>query len=146
MSLYRFGPRGPESKAARWMLAIVLSLVVGGAFGLASLLVFPRPFLKTPEARVVNLVLSPIAAGAAMYGIGRLRRSAKRGPIRVDSFWIAYAFAFAMTAVRFIARRAEPCDRRAHRARIIAPRTRAARARRSAPRTRGSCPETTATR
>ena len=105
LSLQCFGPRGPQSKTERWTLAIVLSLIGGGSVGLVSLLVFPRAFLHESSLRIANLVASPIAVGATMAALGRYRRSERRGPFRIDSFWIAFSFALAMTAVRFAAAR-----------------------------------------
>jgi hypothetical protein len=72
-------------------------LLAGGI----SLLLMPRSFIANPGLRVLNLVITPLAAGGIMMLIGKLRE--RRGQILVslDRFGYAYIFAFAMAAVRY---------------------------------------------
>jgi RsiW-degrading membrane proteinase PrsW (M82 family) len=82
-----------------WIAAIGYALF-GAIIGGLSLLVFPHNLM--PEAwRVMNIVLTPLAAGLAMMVMGRWR--ARRGDtrLRIDRFGYGYLFALAMALVRY---------------------------------------------
>lgn len=82
-----------------WLAAIGYALF-GAIVGGLSLLVFPHNLM--PEAfRVVNVVLTPLAAGLAMMAMGTWR--ARRGDtrLRIDRFGYGYLFALAMALVRY---------------------------------------------
>ena len=53
-------------------------------------------------ARVVNLVVTPVVAGAAMSAFGAWRRKRGEELLRLDRFAYAMVFAFAMAVVRFV--------------------------------------------
>lgn len=104
-ALFELGIRGvremfrrpPPSPA----LAAVGYAILGAIAGAISLWLFPGLFIKSGWARWLNLLLTPIAAGAAMAGIGRLRRKKGQAIIRLDTFAYGFLFALAMAAVRF---------------------------------------------
>ncbi|MBL8669552.1 MAG: hypothetical protein JNK11_02765 [Alphaproteobacteria bacterium] len=83
-----------------WAAAIGFS-VAGTAAGVASLWAFPAHFIASPEGRILNLLVAPVVAGAAMAAIGAWRRSRGQPLIRLDGFAYAYLFALAMALVRF---------------------------------------------
>lgn len=73
----------------------------GMAAGALSLLVFPASFVQSPTARIANLVITPVIAGALMSVLGAWRRRRGQDLIRLDRFAYGLLFAFAMAAVRF---------------------------------------------
>jgi hypothetical protein len=65
-----------------------------------SLLVFPTNF--APGARrLVNLALTPIAAGLTMCLIGQWRTQRGDELLRIDSFAYGYLFALSLGLVRY---------------------------------------------
>lgn len=86
-----------------WLVSIgyaLLGLIAGGI----SLLVMPDLLLRSPAGRIANLVLAPVAAGAAMATLGFLRRR-RTGrdalAFGLERFGNGYVFALAMGIVRF---------------------------------------------
>ena len=77
-------------------------VIVGAMLGGASVLVFPNSFIGHTDLQVLNLILTPIAAGLAMMGIGAIRRHKGQEPIRLDSFAFGALFAFSLEFVRFL--------------------------------------------
>ena len=101
--LVELGLRRGANAAAQptnpWLAAfgyVVLGAIAGGL----SLLIFPAMLLTTPAARFANLLLTPLAAGAVMVGIGWWRVRKQHRVIRLDRFVYAYLFALAMAIVR----------------------------------------------
>jgi hypothetical protein len=84
-----------------WLAAIGYALFGAIAGGL-SLWLVPDLFIERGWTRWLNLLLTPLIAGAAMDAIGAWRRHRDMGVIRLDSFSYGYCFALAMAAVRFI--------------------------------------------
>jgi hypothetical protein len=82
-------------------LAAVGYIVLGGAAGGLSLLVFPHAFIASDFGRLVNLGITPVLAGSAMAALGAWRRSHDQELIRIDRFAYGYLFAIAMAFVRF---------------------------------------------
>ncbi len=72
-------------------------LLAGGL----SLLVFRHSFVTGHWLRLLNLLLAPLAAGAAMAVLGRVRQSRGHDLVRLDQFSYAFTFAFAMSLVRY---------------------------------------------
>ena len=93
--------RAPFKKPLNPWLAAVGYAVFGTISGALSLCVFPVLFITSRSARLASLVLTPIAAGAAMARIGTWRRSRDQKLIRLDRFAYGYFFALAMAIVRF---------------------------------------------
>lgn len=87
-------PTHPALAAAGYAL-------LGGAAGGLSLWFLPGLFIEAEWLRVVNLVATPLAAGAVMAGIGAWRRRNEQTLILLDRFGYGFIFAFAMSAVRF---------------------------------------------
>jgi hypothetical protein len=84
------------------ILAAAGYFIVGAIAGAISLLIFPSLFISSTWMRTLNLVLTPLAAGLAMSGIGALRRKKEQDLIRLDTFSYAFCFAFSMALVRYL--------------------------------------------
>lgn len=82
-----------------WLAALGYALF-GAIFGALSLLVFPAHLVGQPW-RIINLVLTPVAAGLVMTAMGAWR--ARRGDalLRIDRFSYGYLFALTLALVRF---------------------------------------------
>jgi len=72
LGLRRVGQSGARPKRP-WLAAIGYTLL-GSIAGGISLLLFPAHLLQSPTARIGNLALTPLAAGAAMVALGRWRQ------------------------------------------------------------------------
>ncbi len=84
----------------RWLAAIGYALFGTVAGGL-SLLIVPTLFVHARGLQLMNVVLTPLAAGLAMAAIGAWRRRRDQDLIRLDKFAYGYLFALAMALVRF---------------------------------------------
>ena len=74
----------------------------GGIAGGISLPIFPTSPIVDPLLRKVNLIATPIFAGALMAMVGRARSKRGQNLVQLDRFGYAFIFAFAMALVRFI--------------------------------------------
>ena len=102
--LFEFGLHGvrePFRKPPNPWLAAVGYAIFGAVAGALSLWIFPKLFIPTHSAQLANLVMTPIAAGAAMAALGAWRRRRDQDIIRLDKFTYGYLFALAMALVRF---------------------------------------------
>jgi len=77
--------------------SISWGLIAGGL----SALIFPRSLIHDLLLRRINLIVTPLAAGAIMTLIGRARDKRGQALVRLDRFGYAFAFAFAMAIVRY---------------------------------------------
>jgi len=89
-----------EREVSPWLAGFGY-LIYGAAVGGASLWLFPAPFLQSAWARILNLAVTPLAAGAAMALLGAWRRKRGQPLIRLDRFSYGLLFALAMGTVRF---------------------------------------------
>ena len=83
-----------------WIAAIgytLLGIVIGGV----SLLLFPTYFTPPGTARMINLVLTPIAVGGCMMAIGAWRTKLGQPLLRIDRFSYGYLFALSLALVRY---------------------------------------------
>lgn len=85
----------PEAKASPAKDAFVFALF-GTILGFISLALFPQLFIKTPWARVFNLMVTPLLCGF-LYA----RFSAAQRIERYMKFVNGFLFAFIMAAVRY---------------------------------------------
>ena len=93
-----FDRRQPQDP---WVAAIGY-LFLGAICGALSLWLFPALFIGNATLRVLNLLLTPVAAGALMAALGAWRRRRNQELIRLDRFFYGFLFARAMALVRFI--------------------------------------------
>jgi hypothetical protein len=84
------------------LLAFIGYALAGAAVGGLSLLVFPGPLVRGVGFRGGSLIVSPLLAGAAMSGLGWLRRRQGKRLLRLDRFVYGAIFAFGMALVRFL--------------------------------------------
>jgi len=84
------------------ILAFIGYALAGAAVGGLSLLVFPGPLVRGVGFRGGSLIVSPLLAGAAMTGLGWLRRRQGKRLLRLDRFVYGAVFAFGMALVRFL--------------------------------------------
>jgi hypothetical protein len=66
-----------------------------------SLLVFPAHLVATPAWRIVNVLVTPLAAGVCMGALGLWRSRRGKRVLRIDHFSYGYLFALAFALVRF---------------------------------------------
>ena len=77
-------------------------LLFGAVCGGLSLLIFPNHLVIARSLRVANLVVTPVAVGLLMAGVGVLRERRGQPLVRIDRFAYGYVFALALAAVRFL--------------------------------------------
>lgn len=82
-----------------WLAALGYTLF-GIALGGISILVFPANFTRGAW-RIVNLAVTPVAAGLAMCLVGRWRARRGQDLLRIDRFAYGYLFALSLALVRF---------------------------------------------
>lgn len=83
-----------------WLAAIGYALL-GTIAGGISLLILPHLFVPLHNLQLMNVALTPIAAGLAMMAMGAWRRRRDQELIRLDKFAYGYLFALTMALVRF---------------------------------------------
>ena len=101
--LAEFGWRrlsGPFHKSAHPALASVGYAVFGAIAGALSLWLVPTLFIASPVGRAVNVLVTPVLAGASMALLGAWRRRREQSTVLLDRFAYAFIFAMAMALVR----------------------------------------------
>lgn len=83
-------------------LAATGYLVLGALAGSLSLWLLPTLFIEAQWLRLLNLLLTPLAAGLIMERIGAWRRARDKDVIRIETFAYGFLFALAMAVVRFV--------------------------------------------
>jgi hypothetical protein len=83
------------------LLAILGYAFLAGALAVFSLVFFPEHLIKNPDYRVAGLVISPIAVGILMAIRGGWLKRNEKEPIRIDSFFYGFLFAFVFASVRY---------------------------------------------
>jgi hypothetical protein len=76
----------------------LIGLILGGA----SLLIFPRSFVRSETFHGISLLISPVVAGLVMGAMGRWRERQGKTILRLDSFVYGFVFALGMALVRFV--------------------------------------------
>lgn len=84
------------------LLALIGYAAGGAALGGLSLLVFPQRLVQSAFVPGLSLVVTPLLTGAAMSGVGWLRRRQGKRVLRIDRFVYGAVFAFGMALVRFL--------------------------------------------
>lgn len=93
-------PFRPAREVSPWVAALGYA-VYGTAAGALSVWLFPAPWLTETWARIVNLGLTPLAAGGVMALMGAWRRRQGEPLLRLDRFSYGVLFAFCLALVRF---------------------------------------------
>lgn len=102
--LFEYGFRflaAPFEKRPHPWIAAAGYVIFGLLLGALSLLVFPHNFVPRPW-RLANLLLTPLAVGAAMSLLGAWREGRGQRVLRIDRFAWGYLFALAVAVVRFL--------------------------------------------
>jgi hypothetical protein len=89
-------------KTSSPFLALPIYVGFGVLTGWLSILIIPRSFIRSSSLHGISLIITPSLAGAAMWGIGRLRRRPVGAKARLDTFGYGFAFAFGMAIIRFL--------------------------------------------
>ena len=89
-----------ERRPNPWLAAIGYVLF-GAILGGTSLLIFPTHLTPAGPWRVVNLVLSPVAAGLIMTVFGAWRLRHGEIVFRIDRFSYGYLFALSLALTRY---------------------------------------------
>ena len=85
------------------VLSSIGFILLGAIAGGVSLLIFPASLIHSANLRLVNLFATPLAIGAIMMLIGKARDRKGQTLVKLDRFGYAFAFAFSMSLVRFVA-------------------------------------------
>jgi hypothetical protein len=91
-----------ESNAISPILAAVGYLLLGVAFGIASLPFFPHPLFHPSKFHGISLVISPVITGLVMSQVGIVLRRKGKQAVRIESFGYGFTFALGLAIVRFI--------------------------------------------
>lgn len=77
-------------------------ILLGSLLGIFSYFPFPNSFIHSSDARILNLLASPLFVGMLMVQIGA-KRAAKDGPVlRLYRFSYGFSMAFSFAFVRWL--------------------------------------------
>lgn len=85
------------------VLSSIGFILLGAVAGGVSMLIFPTSLIHSANLRAINLFATPFAIGAIMMLIGKVRDRKGQTLVKLDRFGYAFAFAFSMSLVRFVA-------------------------------------------
>lgn len=90
---------GARAEPSPWLL-VVGYVLLGGVVGGLSLLVLPHSLLHGSTARLVGLLLTPVASGLAMSLIGAWRQRRGQQTLAMDRFAYGYLCALVVALIR----------------------------------------------
>jgi hypothetical protein len=76
-------------------------LLLGSAFGIVSLLLFPHPLFQPSQFHGISLVISPVITGLFMSQVGIILRRTGKRTVQIESFGYGFTFALGLAIVRF---------------------------------------------
>jgi len=91
-----------ESNRVNPLLATVGHLLLGVAFGIASVLAYPHPLFHPSRFHGISLLISPLITGLLMSQVGLALRRRGKQSVRIESFGYGFAFALGWAMIRFI--------------------------------------------
>jgi hypothetical protein len=91
-----------ESNAINPFLAGVGYFVLGIAFGIVSLRVYPHPLFHPSKLHGISLVISPVITGLVMSQVGTVLRRKGKQAVRIESFGYGFTLALGLAIIRFI--------------------------------------------
>lgn len=100
IGLHLFRKPNGDADPGAWLRAaghVLLGLLAGGL----SLWLHPQSFIHSTLGRLANLLLAPVAMGLTMSIVGAWRKKHGQQTLGIDHFAYGYAFALAMSLVRF---------------------------------------------
>jgi hypothetical protein len=83
------------------MVGVIGYGLLGLMFGAMSLLVFRTPLIAIGAWRLLNLLVTPIAAGMVMAVLGAWKKRQGKMVFRIDRFSYGYLFALSFALVRY---------------------------------------------
>lgn len=83
-----------------WLAAFGYA-IMGAIAGALSLWAFPDHMVKGEVARILNVIVTPVAVGATMGLMGRWRTRRGQPALRIDHFAYGYLFALSLALIRF---------------------------------------------
>jgi hypothetical protein len=89
------------SNAINPILAAIGYLLLGAAFGIASLRFFPHPLVHPSKFHGISLVVSPVITGLVMSQVGIVLRRKGKQAVRIESFRYGFTFALGLAIIRF---------------------------------------------
>ena len=92
--------REPFRPAPNAYIATVAYVLFGALAGALSLWAVPTLFIASSARRIVNVVVTPVVAGATMAALGAWRRRRDQHVVLIDRFAYGYLFALVMALVR----------------------------------------------
>lgn len=101
-SIHGMRDHDPTRPAVNPWLAGMGYLMFGTIAGGISLWIRPDLLIASHTLRLLNLILTPLAAGLMTMAIGTWRRKRGQELIRLDRFTYGFIFAFGMGATRYI--------------------------------------------
>ncbi|MGD0831269.1 MAG: hypothetical protein ABR907_10020 [Terracidiphilus sp.] len=90
------------SHAIQPALAAFGYFLLGTAFGILSVFLFPHPLVHKTIFHGVSLIVTPIIVGFVMSYAGKLLRRSGKQSIRIESFGYGFIFALGMAVIRFV--------------------------------------------
>ena len=91
-----------ESNAINPLLAAAGYFLLGLAFGITSLRVYPHPLFHPSKFHGISLVISPVITGLVMSQVGTVLRRKGKQAVRIESFGYGFTFALGLAIIRFI--------------------------------------------
>jgi hypothetical protein len=91
----------PFRKQPNPWLAGVGYAIFGALLGALTLWLVPTLMVRQPVLRWLNLLITPVVAGACMSWLGAWRERRGQQRLRLDRFLWGYVFALALAVVRF---------------------------------------------
>lgn len=91
-----------ESNAINPLLAAVGYFLLGIAFGIVSLRVYPHPLFHPSKFHGISLLISPVITGFVMSLVGAVLRRKGKQAVRIESFGYGFTFALGLAIIRFI--------------------------------------------
>jgi hypothetical protein len=76
-------------------------LLLGVAFGIASLRLFPHPLVHSSKFHGISMVVSPVITGLVMSQVGIVLRRKGKQAVRIESFGYGFIFALGLAIIRF---------------------------------------------
>lgn len=83
------------------VLAVPLYLSIGVVLGILSVVLLPYPLVHPSRFHGISILISPLATGLIMFGVGATVRRSGKEAIRMESLIYGFVFAFGVVLVRF---------------------------------------------
>jgi hypothetical protein len=92
---------GGKKKPMHPILAFAVYSSCSVVLACASLQIFPRHFIRNPEYRMWNVLLTPLIMGVLMGEWGGYRRRNHKSVSRLDTYVLGFSFALIFALIRW---------------------------------------------